>query len=90
MTGEISRAIASTAYQTYEKRLLKEISSRPVPAHVAVIMDGNRRYAKEFGLLVAEGLHWPTTGLFGKRPRAAAIEPQLVLGADSFLRRFSK
>ncbi|UCE81181.1 MAG: di-trans,poly-cis-decaprenylcistransferase [Methanobacteriota archaeon] len=55
MTGEISRAIASTAYQTYEKRLLKEITSRPVPGHVAVIMDGNRRYAKEFGLLVSEG-----------------------------------
>jgi tritrans,polycis-undecaprenyl-diphosphate synthase [geranylgeranyl-diphosphate specific] len=55
MTGEISRAIASTAYQTYEKRLLKEVQARPVPQHVAVIMDGNRRYAKEFGLLVAEG-----------------------------------
>lgn len=55
MTGEISRAIASTAYQTYEKRLLKEVQSRPVPQHVAVIMDGNRRYAKEFGLVVAEG-----------------------------------
>ena len=55
MTSDISRAIASTAYQTYEKRLLKEIMSRPVPNHVAVIMDGNRRYAKEFGLLVAEG-----------------------------------
>lgn len=55
MTGEISRAIASTAYQTYEKRLLKEVLSKPVPNHVAVIMDGNRRYAREFGLLVAEG-----------------------------------
>ena len=55
MTGEISRAIASTAYQTYEKRLLKEVLSKPVPKHVAVIMDGNRRYAREFGLLVAEG-----------------------------------
>ena len=55
MTGEISRVIASTAYQTYEKRLVKEVQSRPVPQHVAVIMDGNRRYAKEFGLLVAEG-----------------------------------
>jgi len=55
MTGEITRAIASTAYQTYEKRLLREIQTRPVPRHVAVIMDGNRRYAKEFGLLVAEG-----------------------------------
>jgi len=55
MTGEISRAISSTAYQTYEKRILKEVMSRPVPHHVAVIMDGNRRYAKEFGLVVAEG-----------------------------------
>ncbi len=55
MTGEITRAIASTAYQTYEKRLLKEIQTKPVPRHVAVIMDGNRRYAREFGLLVAEG-----------------------------------
>ena len=55
MTGEITRAIASTAYQTYEKRILREIKTRPVPQHVAVIMDGNRRYAKEFGLVVAEG-----------------------------------
>lgn len=55
MTSEISRAIASTAYQTYEKRLLKEVQTRPVPQHVAIIMDGNRRYAREFGLLVAEG-----------------------------------
>lgn len=55
MTGDISRAISSTAYSTYEKRLLREVASRPVPHHVAIIMDGNRRYAKEFGLLVAEG-----------------------------------
>ncbi|MCJ2532311.1 MAG: di-trans,poly-cis-decaprenylcistransferase [Candidatus Thermoplasmatota archaeon] len=55
MTGEITRAIASTAYQTYEKRLLRDIQTMPVPRHVAVIMDGNRRYAKEFGLVVAEG-----------------------------------
>lgn len=55
MTGEISRAISGTAYQTYEKRLLKEVMSDPVPRHVAVIMDGNRRYASEFGLVVADG-----------------------------------
>ena len=55
MTGDISRAISSTAYNTYEKRLMKEVMTRPVPHHVAIIMDGNRRYAKEFGLLVAEG-----------------------------------
>ena len=55
MTGEISRAISSTAYQTYEKRLIKEVKAATVPHHVAVIMDGNRRYASEFGLIVSEG-----------------------------------
>ena len=55
MTGEISRAISGTAYQTYEKRLLREVMSNPVPHHVAVIMDGNRRYAAEMGMLVSDG-----------------------------------
>lgn len=55
MTSDLSRAISSTAYQTYEKRLIKEVTSKPVPHHVAIIMDGNRRYAKDFGMLVAEG-----------------------------------
>jgi tritrans,polycis-undecaprenyl-diphosphate synthase [geranylgeranyl-diphosphate specific] len=55
MTSDLSRAISSTAYQTYEKRLLKEVMAMPVPSHVAIIMDGNRRYAKDFGLLVSEG-----------------------------------
>jgi tritrans,polycis-undecaprenyl-diphosphate synthase [geranylgeranyl-diphosphate specific] len=55
MTSDLSRAISSTAYSTYEKRLLKEVKSRPVPHHVAIIMDGNRRYASEFGLLVSQG-----------------------------------
>ena len=55
MTTDLTRAISSTAYGTYEKRLLKEVLQRPVPHHVAIIMDGNRRYAKEFGLLISEG-----------------------------------
>lgn len=55
MTTDLSRAISSTAYQTYEKRLLKDVQANPVPHHVAIIMDGNRRYAKEFGMLVHEG-----------------------------------
>jgi len=54
-TGEISRAISSAAYQTYEKRLLKEVKAANVPHHVAIIMDGNRRFAKSLGMVVAEG-----------------------------------
>jgi len=55
MTSDLTRAISTTAYNTYEKRLMKEVMALPVPHHVAIIMDGNRRYAKEFGLLVSEG-----------------------------------
>ncbi len=55
MASDLSKAISSTAYSTYEKRLLKEVLSRPVPHHVAIIMDGNRRYANEFGMLITEG-----------------------------------
>lgn len=55
MKQEISKAISSTAYQTYEKRLFKEVSEENVPHHVAVIMDGNRRFAKERGISSTEG-----------------------------------
>jgi len=47
--------IADTAYRQYEKRLLKEVLSRPAPNHVAIIMDGNRRFARELGLAPLEG-----------------------------------
>ena len=53
--NEISRVIANTAYQTYERKLQKEIEEGLVPRHVAIIMDGNRRFAKEFGLSTTEG-----------------------------------
>lgn len=53
--NEISRVIANTAYQTYEKRLLKEVEESRVPHHIAIIMDGNRRFAREFGLSPTEG-----------------------------------
>ena len=33
-----------------EKRLKEKVLSNPLPHHVAIIMDGNRRYAKNLGL----------------------------------------
>ncbi len=53
--SEISKVIANTAYQTYEKRLLKEVRESEIPHHVAIIMDGNRRFARELGLSTKEG-----------------------------------
>ena len=48
--SSVSRIISDRAYQTYEKRLFKAVKESPVPRHVAIIMDGNRRFAEELGL----------------------------------------
>ncbi|WP_283255790.1 isoprenyl transferase [Brevibacterium spongiae] len=43
-------------YRLYEQRLKRELDkSVPVPRHVGVITDGNRRWAKEFGATTADG-----------------------------------
>jgi len=43
-------------YHFYERRLANEVARSPLPNHVGVILDGNRRYA------VARGLESPTHG----------------------------
>jgi tritrans,polycis-undecaprenyl-diphosphate synthase [geranylgeranyl-diphosphate specific] len=52
---EISKAIANTAYHSYERKLLREVLDSPRPHHLAIIMDGNRRFAQEIGLETSEG-----------------------------------
>ena len=52
---EVVRRFLSPIYKVYEKRLERQISKGPVPKHLAVIMDGNRRYAESLGLLPFEG-----------------------------------
>lgn len=37
-------------YGSYEALLANEIKDSPVPSHVAIIMDGNRRFARKYGL----------------------------------------
>ncbi|GLI15143.1 UDP pyrophosphate synthase [Methanosarcina thermophila MST-A1] len=41
--------VFSVFYREYEKRLEMEILNSEIPHHVAVIMDGNRRYAGQLG-----------------------------------------
>ncbi len=42
-------------YGSYEALLANEIKNKPVPQHVAIIMDGNRRFARKHGLAMYYG-----------------------------------
>src|SRR5881396_3165226 len=50
MPTDISKIISDAAYQAYERRLLHQVRQAAIPHHVAIIMDGNRRFAREIGL----------------------------------------
>ena len=51
----ISSFINSKSYSFYEDKLKKEVEKGIIPNHIAIIMDGNRRYAKEVGTNPFEG-----------------------------------
>ena len=37
-------------YWIYERRLLRQIRQKPMPRHIGIILDGNRRHGLEQGL----------------------------------------
>ena len=43
-------SVTGLLYRLYAWRLARQIRRRPVPGHVGIILDGNRRYARERGL----------------------------------------
>lgn len=42
-------------YSAYERRLVRELSRKPIPRHVGMIVDGNRRFAKARGAAADDG-----------------------------------
>ncbi len=53
--SSIAKGLAETAYKAYEAKLLKMVKSGKIPKHVGIIMDGNRRFAREMGMEPIEG-----------------------------------
>jgi tritrans,polycis-undecaprenyl-diphosphate synthase [geranylgeranyl-diphosphate specific] len=51
----LSHALAGALREAQERAVLERIRSAPVPRHLAIIMDGNRRFAAGHGMLVSEG-----------------------------------
>jgi short-chain Z-isoprenyl diphosphate synthase len=46
----IGQVLVSQLYRLYQTRLLNQVRARPLPRHVAIILDGNRRYARRQNL----------------------------------------
>ncbi len=52
---DLSETISRGLQRAKEERLKKLVLENPVPRHVAIIMDGNRRFATEEGRRPIEG-----------------------------------
>jgi short-chain Z-isoprenyl diphosphate synthase len=48
--GKSRFSLLAPAYRIYEGRLLGQVLARPVPQHVGIILDGNRRYGRRHNL----------------------------------------
>lgn len=53
--GRVLRPVLHPLYWAYEHRLARQVKSGPVPEHIGLILDGNRRYARSNGLLARMG-----------------------------------
>lgn len=48
-------SVRDVLYGTYERRLMASLRHDRIPAHIGVILDGNRRWAKLFGEKASDG-----------------------------------
>ena len=51
----VKRLLSPALYTAYESRVLADLRGSRIPRHIGVIVDGNRRWAKEMGFDVADG-----------------------------------
>jgi tritrans,polycis-undecaprenyl-diphosphate synthase [geranylgeranyl-diphosphate specific] len=54
-TPYLSQFLGNAFREAQEERLLRHVRDAPLPRHLAIIMDGNRRFARDHGLLIELG-----------------------------------
>jgi short-chain Z-isoprenyl diphosphate synthase len=47
---QLTAVLEAPAYSLYTRRLWRQIAGKPPPRHLAVVLDGNRRYSRRGGL----------------------------------------
>jgi tritrans,polycis-undecaprenyl-diphosphate synthase [geranylgeranyl-diphosphate specific] len=52
---DLAETISDSIKKARETRLIRLVQGDPIPKHVAIIMDGNRRFATDIGLDPMEG-----------------------------------
>ncbi|WP_298285013.1 polyprenyl diphosphate synthase [Acidocella sp.] len=53
----ISGPLWRLVYGFYERQLEQQVRARPMPGHIGIILDGNRRHARESGLSDPEAIY---------------------------------
>ena len=89
--AQVRSYVKRAAYALYEQRLLTQVWQRPMPRHVGIILDGNRRHGRSRGLtdprevysLGAEKLDDVLGWCLGLRIPAVTL---WVFSTDNFLR----
>ena len=51
----VSNCVFLSRLYKYEKKLNNDVKKRAMPSHVAIILDGNRRWAKRYGVISKKG-----------------------------------
>ena len=57
MLTKLRGLIKSLVYRIYEGRLVAKVAAGPMPRHVGIILDGNRRHGRANGLMDPERIY---------------------------------
>jgi short-chain Z-isoprenyl diphosphate synthase len=57
LARQCHRQLLAPIYRVYERRLLRQVEVSPVPRHIGLILDGNRRFGRQYDLRHPEDIY---------------------------------